>query len=93
MKKINEAEADLNITNQLDLDNKSLSHELDKRTYLKILERSIRSGRRIQDEKDDRNYYSHNSSHTGSFNVLRQFINQHLSPTTTMTNIQRCTDI
>ncbi len=92
LKKINEAEADLNIT-QSDLDNRSSTNDLDKRTYLKILERSVRTGRRIQDEKDDKNYYINNSSQSSSFFFLRRFINQHLTPTTTMNSIQRSTDI
>jgi hypothetical protein len=74
----------------LDLPRKSSLNDQDKRIYLKMVERSVRTGRRIQDEKDY-NYNIKNDSHSNSFYCLRQFINKHLSSTTA--NIQRSTEI
>ena len=55
----------------------SINH--DKRAYLKIIEQSVRTGRRIEDEKQNH-----------SFGSLRQYINKHLSSNT---SIQRITEI
>ncbi len=66
--------------------------DCDRRDYLKILERSVRTGRRIQEEKDQITKIR-TDSHTRSFDFLRQYINKHRPSTTTTTNIQRSTEI
>ncbi|UJR09968.1 hypothetical protein I4U23_014192 [Adineta vaga] len=90
LKQINEAEADLNMA-CLDLERKSSIVDQDKRTYLRVLERSVRSGRCIEDEKA--RYDRKSDTSLTSFFYLRRFINQHLSPTRTITNTQRCTEL
>jgi hypothetical protein len=47
----------------------SINH--DKRAYIKIIEQSVRTGRRIDDEKQNH-----------SFGSIRQYINRHLSSNT-----------
>ncbi|CAF1629050.1 unnamed protein product [Adineta ricciae] len=90
LKQINEAEAELSIACS-NPERKSSTSDHEKRTYLRILERSIRSGRCIEDEKA--RYDTRDDSPLSSFYYLRRFINQHLSPTTTITNTQRCTEL
>lgn len=90
LKQINEAEADLNMT-RLDLERKSSVVEQDKRIYLRVLERSVRSGRCIEEEKA--RYDMRSDTPMNTFFYLRRFINQYLSPTRTIVNTQRCTEL
>ncbi|CAF1299249.1 unnamed protein product [Adineta steineri] len=97
LQRINDAEDDLNLT-CLDLQRKSSTSDENRRAYIKILERSIRTGRSIQDERD--NDVIGDNPRLNSFYLLRRFINQYLSrtrptttTTTTTTNIRRCTEL
>ncbi|CAF1602917.1 unnamed protein product [Rotaria sp. Silwood1] len=102
-KKDNDIENDLNINN-FDLATKSISQDLDKQTYLKILERSVRTGRQIQDEKNKKIHittpiptpntanYHNNDSHIDLFYFRRQNMNENASSATT-TNISRSIEI
>ncbi|CAF0995956.1 unnamed protein product [Rotaria sordida] len=96
-KKENEIQNDFNMNN-FDLTTKSISDDLDKRAYLKILERSVRSGRRIQDEKDNKNHTTttttnnnNNNPHLDLFYFPGQCMNKNSS--STITNISRSIEI
>ena len=57
----------------------SRSNIRDKNAYLKSLERSLRTGRRIQDEEDnDNDNHSNNQSRLNLFNFICNFINKHI---------------
>ncbi|CAF2782935.1 unnamed protein product [Rotaria sp. Silwood2] len=97
-KKQHEIQNDFNINN-FDLPTKSISNDLDKRAYLKILERSVRTGRSIQDEKDNKinttmtntTNNNNNDSRLDLFYLLRQYINENSS--STITNVSRSTEL
>lgn len=95
-KKLNQTDSDLYI-NDLDLTSRlpsTTSIDRDKRAYLKILERSVRTGRKIQDEKENNNNNkTGTNSNSNSFYFLRHYINKHLSSSSTTTNIRRSTEI
>ncbi len=80
-KKLNQTLSDLHLNHRDSITSRIsiASINSDKRAYLKILERSVRTGRRIEDENE-----------TNSCSYLRQYINKHLSSTT---NIQRSIEI
>jgi hypothetical protein len=52
------------------------SNGRDKKAYLKSLERSLRTGRRIQDDGDDNNH--ENESQSNPFNFIRHCINKYI---------------
>jgi hypothetical protein len=81
----------IDIDGNLDPATMSSLNDQRKRAYLKILERSVRTGRRIQDEKD--NHYVKNTSRSTSFYSLGRYITKHLSRKTPTTDNQRSTDI
>ena len=73
---------------ELDLPTKLSLLNQDKRAYLKILERSVRTGRKIQDEKDNK---IKDTSRLKSFLFHHPYIAKHISSTTT--DSQRTTSI
>jgi hypothetical protein len=52
------------------------SNTRDKKAYLKALERSLRTGRRIKDEEDNDN--NENQSHSNPLNAISRFINKYI---------------
>ncbi|CAF3405256.1 unnamed protein product [Rotaria socialis] len=69
-------------TNNIGLSTKSLSNDLDKRAYLKVLEKSLRTGRTIQDEMENTLSNITNDSHIDLMYLVRRYIDEHLSSTT-----------
>jgi hypothetical protein len=67
------------IDGELDLPTKLSLLNQDKRAYLKILERSVRTGRKIQDEKDNK---IKDTSRLKSFYSLHRYIAKRTSSTT-----------
>ncbi|CAF2400355.1 unnamed protein product [Rotaria sp. Silwood2] len=64
-------------SNNLTKENSSLTNGRDKTAYLKSLERSLRTGRRIQDDEDNENN-NKTKSYSNPLNCLRHFINKHI---------------
>ncbi|CAF1003282.1 unnamed protein product [Rotaria magnacalcarata] len=79
--KEHETHNDVN-TNNIGLITKPLSNELDRRAYLKVLEKSLRTGRTIQEELDDTLSNTTNDSHIDLMYLVRRYIDEHLSSTT-----------
>ncbi len=88
-KKLNQIDSNIYVNN---LSSSISLNDQDKRAYLKILERSVRTGRSIQDEKNN-NYNIKNDSQSNSLYFFRQYINKHLSSTTNNNNSQTSTEI
>jgi hypothetical protein len=76
---VSQANSDLHLNKVDSVRKLSISGDRDKRAYLKILERSVRTGREIQEEIENIRHDSGNNS----VYSLRQYIDKHLSSTTT----------
>ncbi|CAF3330648.1 unnamed protein product [Rotaria socialis] len=63
-------------------DSSTQSNGRDKKAYLKSLERSLRTGRRIQDEEDN----DQSESRSGPFYFIRRFINKYILRRTSNTD-------
>ncbi|CAF5148217.1 unnamed protein product, partial [Rotaria magnacalcarata] len=63
-------------------DDSTQSNGRDKKAYLKSLERSLRTGRRIQEEEDN----DQSESRSGPFYFIRRFINKYILRRTSNTD-------
>ncbi|CAF0818715.1 unnamed protein product [Rotaria sp. Silwood1] len=64
-------------SNDLAKENSTLPNGRDKIAYLKALERSLRTGRRIQDDEDSEDN-TNIESHSNLLNCIRHFINKYV---------------
>ncbi|CAF0925265.1 unnamed protein product [Rotaria sp. Silwood1] len=64
-------------SNDLAKENSTLPNGRDKIAYLKALERSLRTGRRIQDDEDSEDN-NNIESHSNLLNCIRHFINKYV---------------